>query len=369
MTEVGECPVEALARDPEGRRRHLRDGHLTARRGTEDRAVEAVLARGERVFDLGADPQPLAGGQGPGFGERRRRRRKDAGAGVAPDLEPEPRLGEILAGKGKAILLRYQEGSESTAQREQGFLDTLAKEHPGVELVSKDLHAGATPESSYQRAQNVLTSFREKGIDFVDGAYRGIAVPKGTPDELKQAISDAFTQINGDEGFAQQMREGGYVLVDVEVDEVGRFMSDGLEAYTKIGKLIGLMSLQALPRRITLDFRDVFSKGFQFDRIAAAAQVVPDDAMGGREHPDEGKQARVVRGQPVQAHDARLPAGPDVTALSTASDCEQQLASPLARLEPSALPGFALAPKRIARAMDRIHIVARKSVAFGERAE
>jgi len=40
-----------------------------------------------------------------------------------------------------------------------------------------------------------------------------------------------------------------------------------------LGKLISLMSLQALPRRLTLDFRDVFSKGFQFDRIGAAAHV------------------------------------------------------------------------------------------------
>lgn len=40
-----------------------------------------------------------------------------------------------------------------------------------------------------------------------------------------------------------------------------------------IGKLISLMSLQMLPRRITLDFRDVFSKGFQWDRIDATAQI------------------------------------------------------------------------------------------------
>jgi uncharacterized protein YhdP len=33
------------------------------------------------------------------------------------------------------------------------------------------------------------------------------------------------------------------------------------------------MSLQALPRRVTLDFSDVFSKGFRFDRIASAAHV------------------------------------------------------------------------------------------------
>jgi uncharacterized protein YhdP len=46
-----------------------------------------------------------------------------------------------------------------------------------------------------------------------------------------------------------------------------------LEIEPGLGKLIGLMSLQALPKRITLDFRDVFSKGFQFDRIASNAQI------------------------------------------------------------------------------------------------
>ncbi|MCD6041518.1 MAG: hypothetical protein K0R40_1121, partial [Burkholderiales bacterium] len=51
--------------------------------------------------------------------------------------------------------------------------------------------------------------------------------------------------------------------------EEGQF----LEIEPGLGKLVSLMSLQALPRRVTLDFRDVFSKGFQFDRISSAAQV------------------------------------------------------------------------------------------------
>ncbi|HEU5178198.1 MAG TPA: YhdP family protein, partial [Burkholderiales bacterium] len=46
-----------------------------------------------------------------------------------------------------------------------------------------------------------------------------------------------------------------------------------LEIEPGVGKLISLMSLQALPKRITLDFRDVFSKGFQFDRIVSNAQL------------------------------------------------------------------------------------------------
>jgi uncharacterized protein YhdP len=46
-----------------------------------------------------------------------------------------------------------------------------------------------------------------------------------------------------------------------------------LEIEPGLGKLIGLISLQALPKRVTLDFRDVFSKGFQFDRIASSARI------------------------------------------------------------------------------------------------
>jgi uncharacterized protein (TIGR02099 family) len=42
-----------------------------------------------------------------------------------------------------------------------------------------------------------------------------------------------------------------------------------LEIDPGIGKLVSLMSLQMLPRRMALDFRDVFSKGFQYDRIAS----------------------------------------------------------------------------------------------------
>jgi uncharacterized protein (TIGR02099 family) len=57
---------------------------------------------------------------------------------------------------------------------------------------------------------------------------------------------------------------------DVQLQaEDGQF----LEIDPGFGKLISLMSLQALPRRLTLDFRDVFSKGFSFDRIRAAGQI------------------------------------------------------------------------------------------------
>ncbi len=46
-----------------------------------------------------------------------------------------------------------------------------------------------------------------------------------------------------------------------------------LEIEPGVGKLMSLISLQMLPRRIALDFKDVFSKGFAFDRITSSLQI------------------------------------------------------------------------------------------------
>jgi uncharacterized protein YhdP len=40
-----------------------------------------------------------------------------------------------------------------------------------------------------------------------------------------------------------------------------------------VGRLLGVLSLQALPRRISLDFRDVFSEGFAFDRANGTVRM------------------------------------------------------------------------------------------------
>jgi ribose transport system substrate-binding protein len=69
------------------------------------------------------------------------------------------RLGELLNGKGRIFLIRYQEGSASTVQREAGFYDTVTKELPGIVLLVKDQYAGATTETAYQLAENLISRF------------------------------------------------------------------------------------------------------------------------------------------------------------------------------------------------------------------
>ncbi len=70
------------------------------------------------------------------------------------------RLGDLLRGEGKIILLRYQVGSASTEEREKGFTDTIAKEFPKITYVSDSEYAGATSDLAQQKAQNLITRYR-----------------------------------------------------------------------------------------------------------------------------------------------------------------------------------------------------------------
>jgi ribose transport system substrate-binding protein len=69
------------------------------------------------------------------------------------------RMGEVLGGKGKVLMLRYQEGSASTEQREAGFLETIRAKYPGITVVSSDQYAGPTRETAKRAAENLLNRY------------------------------------------------------------------------------------------------------------------------------------------------------------------------------------------------------------------
>lgn len=80
-------------------------------------------------------------------------------------------LGKILNGKGKVVLLRYAEGSNSTALREQGFLDAM-KESPGIEVVSSNQYAGADVEGAFKKSEGLLSRFKNNdGTLSIDGIF------------------------------------------------------------------------------------------------------------------------------------------------------------------------------------------------------
>jgi ribose transport system substrate-binding protein len=76
-------------------------------------------------------------------------------------------LGQLLNGQGQVIMLRYAVGSASTEAREAGFLDAITHQFPNIQLISTDQYGGATRETAYQAAQNLLNRFGRE----VDGVF------------------------------------------------------------------------------------------------------------------------------------------------------------------------------------------------------
>lgn len=76
---------------------------------------------------------------------------------------------ELLDNEGKLVVLRYQVGSASTANRETGFLSAV-KGVAGVEVVSDNQYGGATTESAFKAAEQLLIA--QKAADGgVDGVF------------------------------------------------------------------------------------------------------------------------------------------------------------------------------------------------------
>jgi ribose transport system substrate-binding protein len=69
------------------------------------------------------------------------------------------RMGSLLGGKGKVLLLRYQEGSASTTEREVGFLNRLKEKFPGITLISSDQYAGPTRDTGKRASENLLNRY------------------------------------------------------------------------------------------------------------------------------------------------------------------------------------------------------------------
>jgi ribose transport system substrate-binding protein len=108
-------------------------------------------------------------------------------------------LAKLLGGKGKVVLLRYTEGSDSTNNREQGFLDAM-KDNPGIQVVSSNQYGGADVESAYKKSEALLSNYKQP-----DGkvALDGIFCPN-------ESTSFAMLRVLQDNGWAGKVRFVGF---------------------------------------------------------------------------------------------------------------------------------------------------------------
>jgi ribose transport system substrate-binding protein len=70
-------------------------------------------------------------------------------------------LVQAMGNEGKVIMLRYKEGSESTEQREKGFLEAMSTE-PKIQILSSDQYAGTSTEEALSAATSLLNKYRDQ---------------------------------------------------------------------------------------------------------------------------------------------------------------------------------------------------------------
>jgi tripartite-type tricarboxylate transporter receptor subunit TctC len=94
-----------------------------------------------------------------------------------------------------------------------------------------------------------VPTFRELGFDMVDGAYRGIAVPKSTPVAIRQRISDIFGEINADPKLRNEAENLGFAPIDVPYKDVAEFIAEKAKGYRKLAKEAGIEPLTPEQRK------------------------------------------------------------------------------------------------------------------------
>ncbi len=175
--------------------------------------------------------------------------------------------------------------------------DVPPKELPGLDIVADNLvvhdkklgrlELTAANAGLDWRIEKLTLTTPESRLS-ADGLWQGVAAQQRTSVNLKLEVSDVgkYLERIGYPGSMQRGRAtltgtlnwaGGPQSIDYPslsgnlslIAEKGQF----LKIEPGIGKLLGILSLQALPRRITLDFRDIFSEGFAFDNITCTAAV------------------------------------------------------------------------------------------------
>jgi len=79
----------------------------------------------------------------------------------------------------------------------------------GIQYAGKFRSLAIASEERMDVLKDVPT-FKEQGYDIVEGAYRGVAAPQGTPDEIVKKLADVFDKVMKDPAVKKKMDENGF---------------------------------------------------------------------------------------------------------------------------------------------------------------
>jgi tripartite-type tricarboxylate transporter receptor subunit TctC len=85
-----------------------------------------------------------------------------------------------------------------------------------------------------------VPTFRELGVDWIDGAYRGVGVPRSTSPEARKRLSDMWLALNNDPEMKELAAKSGFELVNIGTDQMDAFMKERIALYIEGAKRLGL---------------------------------------------------------------------------------------------------------------------------------
>jgi ribose transport system substrate-binding protein len=185
-------------------------------------------------------------------------------------------LGAVLNGAGKVVMLRYAEGSDSTIQREEGFLEGIGA-HRTIEIVSANQYGGADVEGAYKKGEALLSRYKNAdGSLGIDGIF--------CPNE---STTMAMLRVLEDNGWAGKVKFVGFDASDSLVKGLADGYIEGLVlqdpvnmGYLGVKTMVAHLNGQPVERRVDTGVR-----------LVTRAQMNDPDA---REllHPDLAKWLR-----------------------------------------------------------------------------
>ncbi|MDR2240667.1 MAG: TIGR02099 family protein [Zoogloeaceae bacterium] len=240
--------------------------------------------------------------------------------------------------------LTLDEIPSESAQAEE----TPLRELPGLDIVAENFTLG---ERKLGRLELLATNadavwkMERLALSSADGALVSDGVWAGGATQLnfKLDVADIGGML-GRLGYADAVKRGTAQLegkvswagAPIRIDhasldgtlkvEAARGQFNKLEP--GVGRLLGVLSLQSLPRRLTLDFRDIFSEGFAFDKITGDAKLARG-VMSTQNLQIQGPAAKIfMQGEvsiPAETQDLRVRVEP---ALSDAVAVGAMIANP-----------------------------------------
>jgi ribose transport system substrate-binding protein len=182
---------------------------------------------------------------------------------VATDNEHGGRLAaeemaKRLGGKGNVILLRYSPGSQSTAMREKGFLDGIAK-FPDIKVLSDDQYSGISEASAMDKGQTLLQKFGKQ----VNGIF---AVNETSAAGMMRALEDA--------------RQTGQVG---EVVYIGFDSSDRMVQALRDGKIQAIV----LQDPVNMGYKAVMTMAAHLEGKPVEPTISTGEAIATKENMDE----------------------------------------------------------------------------------